>query len=104
MADAPHTSDPSPTGRPGNTAAGHDPPNEYLKDFISGRRIRATPEQTQAVQVFARRLVEDYGYGKSKSKPNRSIVCGRGRLTPAVPSRWTSRCSRAPAAPKPISS
>ena len=66
MADAPHTSDPGPAGRPGNSAAGHDPSNEYLKDFVSGKRVRATPEQTQAVQVFARRLVEDYGYRKEQ--------------------------------------
>lgn len=36
----------------------------YLEDFISGRAVRATPEETEAVQVFARQLVEDYGYPK----------------------------------------
>ena len=36
----------------------------YLLDFISGQRVKATPEETEAVQVFARRLVEDYGYPK----------------------------------------
>ena len=34
----------------------------YLTDYISGQRVRATPEETEAVQVFCRRLVEDYGY------------------------------------------
>lgn len=34
----------------------------YLIDYISGLRVRATPEETEAVQVFCRRLVEDYGY------------------------------------------
>jgi type I restriction enzyme M protein len=28
--------------------------------------VRATPEETEAVQVFARRLVEDYGYSKDQ--------------------------------------
>lgn len=38
----------------------------YLIDFVSGRRIRATPEEVDAVQVFSRRLVEDYGYPRSQ--------------------------------------
>jgi type I restriction enzyme M protein len=33
-----------------------------VSDFITGQAVRATPEETEAVQVFARRLVEDYGY------------------------------------------
>ncbi|WP_188079949.1 N-6 DNA methylase [Neorhizobium sp. P12A] len=37
----------------------------YLKDFISGLQVRATPEEVQATQVFSRRLVEDFGYPKS---------------------------------------
>jgi len=36
----------------------------YIRDFISGRLIRETPEETLAVQVFARRLVEDFAYPK----------------------------------------
>lgn len=36
----------------------------YIIDFISGRKVRATPEEVQAVQVFAKRLVEDFGYPK----------------------------------------
>jgi type I restriction enzyme M protein len=35
-----------------------------LKDYISGITVRATPEEVDAVQVFARRLVEDFGYPK----------------------------------------
>lgn len=35
-----------------------------VRDYVSGELVRATPEETQAVQVFARRLVEDYGYPK----------------------------------------
>lgn len=34
-------------------------------DFISGQLVRATPEEVDAVQVFARRLVEDFGYPKA---------------------------------------
>ena len=38
----------------------------YLIDYISGEEVKATPEELEAVQVFARRLVEDYGYEKSQ--------------------------------------
>jgi type I restriction enzyme M protein len=38
----------------------------YIKDFISGLPVRATPEEKDAVQVFARRLVEDFGYDKTQ--------------------------------------
>jgi type I restriction enzyme M protein len=34
----------------------------YIQDYISGQPVKATPEEVDAVQVFARRLVEDYGY------------------------------------------
>ena len=34
----------------------------YIPDYISGQLVKATPEEVDAVQVFARRLVEDYGY------------------------------------------
>ena len=37
----------------------------YVRDFISGIMVRATPEETQSVQVISRRLVEDFGYPKS---------------------------------------
>jgi len=33
-------------------------------DFISGRPVKATPEEVEAVQVFAARLVRDFGYPK----------------------------------------
>lgn len=36
----------------------------YLIDYISGREIRDTPEEREAVQVFSQILVEDYGYPK----------------------------------------
>ncbi len=37
----------------------------YLRDYISGLPVKATPEETEAVQVFTRRLVEDYGYPRT---------------------------------------
>jgi type I restriction enzyme M protein len=37
----------------------------YIRDFVSGLPVKATPEEIQAVQVFATRLVDDYGYLKS---------------------------------------
>ena len=40
--------------------------SDYLVDFISGIRIKSTPEEIEAVQVFAHQLVEDYGYSKDQ--------------------------------------
>lgn len=37
----------------------------YILDYISGEQVKATPEEVEAVQVFAQRLVEDYGYPQS---------------------------------------
>ncbi|MFD5132532.1 N-6 DNA methylase [Streptomyces olindensis] len=37
---------------------------DRLIDYISGRNVPATPEEREAVQPFARALVEDYGYPK----------------------------------------
>ncbi len=45
--------------------AGEVPKPGYIVDYVSGQPVKATPEEVQAVQVFARRLVEDYGYPKS---------------------------------------
>ena len=36
----------------------------YIRDFIAGTPVRATPEELQAVQVFSQVLVDDYGYPK----------------------------------------
>src|SRR5580700_10100321 len=33
-----------------------------IKDYVSGRMVRATREEREAVQVYSKRLVEDYGY------------------------------------------
>lgn len=40
--------------------------DRFVSDYISGAKVRATPEELEAVQVFAHRLVEDYGYSKSQ--------------------------------------
>ena len=36
----------------------------YILDFISGQQVKATPEEIDAVQVYSKSLVEDYGYPK----------------------------------------
>jgi type I restriction enzyme M protein len=47
----------------------------YVLDFISGQPVKATPEEVEAVQVFSRRLVEDYGYPSSciKTRPQHRV-------------------------------
>jgi type I restriction enzyme M protein len=39
-------------------------PTGFIRDFISGVQVKATPEELEAVQVFSRRLVDDFGYPK----------------------------------------
>lgn len=36
-----------------------------ITDYISGKEVRATPEEVDAVQVFARRLVDELGYPRT---------------------------------------
>ncbi|MCL1947089.1 MAG: N-6 DNA methylase [Chitinivibrionia bacterium] len=38
--------------------------NAKIIDYISNVEINATPEEIEAVQIFSRQLVEDYGYPK----------------------------------------
>jgi type I restriction enzyme M protein len=40
----------------------------YIEDFISGIAVKATPEEVDAVQVFSKMLVNDYGYPKENIK------------------------------------
>ena len=49
-----------------NSSDGDDLKPGYIHDYISGKPVKATPEEMEAVQVFTRRLVEDYGYSKSQ--------------------------------------
>ncbi len=37
----------------------------YIEDFISGKSVRETPEEKDAVQVYSKILVADYGYPKN---------------------------------------
>ena len=43
----------------------------YIRDFISGKNVKATPEEVNAVQVLSKILVEDYGYpiGHLQTRP-----------------------------------
>src|SRR5579884_910441 len=41
-------------------------PTGFVRDFITGKLLKATPEEIEAVQVFARRLVEDFNYPKTR--------------------------------------
>lgn len=41
-----------------------EPKEGYLIDFISGKSVKDGPEEREAVQVFSKILVEDYGYPK----------------------------------------
>jgi len=61
MVPAPDEIVPSTAAVPSGDVTARD---GYLFDFISGVEIRATPEEVDAVQVFSRRLVEDFGYPK----------------------------------------
>ncbi len=36
----------------------------YIIDYISGLQVKETPEEVEAVQTFAKILVDDYGYPK----------------------------------------
>lgn len=36
----------------------------YIIDYISGLQVKKTPEEVEAIQVFSKILVEDYGYPK----------------------------------------
>ena len=38
-----------------------DIPIGHVIDYISGKLVKATPEEVEAVQVFSQRLVEDFG-------------------------------------------
>ncbi len=40
--------------------------SKKIKDYASGKLVRATPEEVQAVQPFIKLLVDDYGYKKGQ--------------------------------------
>jgi len=77
---------PEPEGEaPGKE--GEEPGRErrvrYIPDFITGKPVRATPEEVEARQVFERRLVEEYGYAKAQILPDFLIQKGSQRIGPA---------------------
>lgn len=45
---------------PGEEKAG------YVRDYITNTLVKATPEEIEAVQIFVKQLVEDYGYSKNQ--------------------------------------
>lgn len=40
--------------------------SDKITDYISGLEVYGTPEEIEAVQVFSKQLVEDYGYKKAQ--------------------------------------
>ena len=42
--------------------------DDTILDFVSGVRVKATPEEVEAVQIFSRILVNDFGYPVSHLK------------------------------------
>ncbi|HWS90568.1 MAG TPA: N-6 DNA methylase [Pyrinomonadaceae bacterium] len=59
-------------------------PLGYVSDYISGKLVRATPEEIDAVQVFSRRLVEDLNYPKEHIQTRPQF---RVRASPSQESR-----------------
>ena len=61
-----------------------------VTDYVSGKQVRATPEEVEAVQVFSRRLVEELGYPKAhiQTRPQyrvRSTPSGGGGKAKSYP-------------------
>lgn len=65
MAKIAKLSDVKPT-EPAEAVLAEALPGGTIIDYISGTEVRATREECDAVQVFSRRLVEDYGYKKTQ--------------------------------------
>src|SRR5690554_4115905 len=59
----------------------------YIYDYISGEQVKATPEEIEAVQVFSKQLVEDYGYSKSQiqTRPQYRVKASPSDLTKSYP-------------------
>src|SRR5688572_26694685 len=56
-----------------------------IEDFVSGQLVYATPEETEAVQVFSRRLVHEFGYPKEniRTRPQFHV-----REAPSGKDKW----------------
>lgn len=61
------------------------PPEGQVVDYVSGEFVRATPEEVGAVQVFSKRLVEEYGYPKEfiQTRPQFRV-----KESPSGQERW----------------
>ncbi len=59
----------------------------YIFDYISGEQVKATPEEIEAVQVFSKQLVEDYGYSKSQiqTRPQYRVKANPSDTTKSYP-------------------
>jgi type I restriction enzyme M protein len=59
----------------------------YIEDYISGEQVKATPEEIEAVQVFSRQLIEDYGYSKShiQTRPQYRVKANPSDTTKSYP-------------------
>jgi type I restriction enzyme M protein len=59
----------------------------YIIDYISGEQVKATPEEIEAVQVFSRQLVEDYGYSKKciQTRPQYRVKSNPSDTTKSYP-------------------
>ena len=49
--------------------------DDFIIDYISGQRIKVSPEEVEATQVFSKRLVEEYEYEQSQiqTRPQYSV-------------------------------
>jgi len=59
----------------------------YILDYISNEQVKATPEEVEAVQVFAKQLVEDYGYSKEQiqTRPQYRVKASPSDTTKSYP-------------------
>jgi type I restriction enzyme M protein len=73
MSTPSETSEPTPAeAAPADPLLGPEPGSpgpiktlQTVTDYISGKQVKASAEEIEAVQVFARKLVDDLGYPKS---------------------------------------
>jgi type I restriction enzyme M protein len=59
----------------------------YIFDYISNEQVKATPEELEAVQVFCKQLVEDYGYSKDQiqTRPQYRVKANPSDTTKSYP-------------------
>lgn len=60
-------------------------PRVFITDYISGLQVEATPEETEAVQIFSERLVREFGYPKEfiQTRPQYMV-----KESPSGSDRW----------------